>query len=504
MNATAWESSRAAAEAAFRANARPPGWQTPKPSGPYHLLVIGAGPAGQLAAYEAAMMGAKVALIERQLLGGKSLNHGSVPSKTMLRTSRFYADMRGAAMFGARPPTPPPADFELMIARTQRIRNRIGQALSAPKLKAVGVDLYFGTARFTGVDSLDVDGLALRFKKALIATGSRPKPIDIPGLADAGYIDASTMMTLHSLPRRVLVIGGGVNGCEGAQALARLGVQTIIAINEPLFLPGEERDAAQMISDALARDGVEIHLNTRVTRVRVEGGAKLADLTNDGDKSTVSVDEIFVGLGLEPAIGDLDLERAGIAFDLQTGVQVNDFLRTTNPRVYAAGDVCIEAKFTSVAYATARIVVRNALFWRRERFSRVTIPWCTYTDPEIAHVGLYVREARERDIPVKTFTVSMHEVDRALADGEETGFVKIHVREGSDKILGATIVARHAGEMINEISLAIVAGVGLKTIAKVLRAYPTQAEAIRIAADRFRATQIGAWKRSLVRAWLNR
>ena len=498
------QGSRESADEAFLANVRPPGWKGPTPSGPYPLLVIGGGPAGLLAAYEAAMMGAKVALVERHWLGGKSLSYGSVPMKTMLRTSRLYADMRTAALFGARPQTPVPADVDLMLGRMQRIRNRISQPFSASKLKAIGIDLYFGAARFTGADRVDVDGLELRFKKAMIATGSAPKPIDIPGLAEAGFVDATMMFEMRSLPRRVLVVGGGANGCEGAQSLARLGVETIIVLNEPLFLPGEERDAAQMVSDTLARDGVEIHLNTRVTGVRVEGDRKLVDLVNDGDASTVTVDAIFIDLGQEPAVAGLDLERAGIAYDTRKGIHVNDFLRTTNRRVYAAGDVCLEPKFTSIAYASARIVVGNALFWRRQRYSAMTIPWCTYTDPEIAHVGMYVREARERNIPVKTFTVPMHEVDRALADGEEAGFVKIHVKDGSDKILGATIVARHAGEMINEISLAIVAGVGLNTLAKVLRAYPTQAEAIRIAADRYRASQLTWWRRWLVRLWLNR
>jgi pyruvate/2-oxoglutarate dehydrogenase complex dihydrolipoamide dehydrogenase (E3) component len=503
MNA-AREDTRVSVDQAFLANVRPPGWQTPTPSGTYRLLVIGGGPAGLLAAYEAALLGAKVALIERHWLGGKSLNYGSVPTKALERTSRFYAEMRAAAWLGASPQTPGPAGLERIVGRAKRIRNRIGQVLSAAKLKALGVDLYFGTARFTGVDRVAVDGLELRFKNAMIATGSGPARIDIPGLAEAGFISATMILELRSLPRRVLVIGGGANGCEGAQALARLGIETIIVMNEPLFLPGEERDAATMVSETLARDGVEIHLNTRVTGVRVEGGRKLVDLANDGDRSTVSVDEIFVGLGQEPAVADLGLDRAGIAYDSRRGVHVDDFLRTTNPRVYAAGDVCLEPRFTSIAHASATIVVRNALLWRRQRYSAMTIPWCTYTDPEIAHVGMYVREARERGIPVRTFTVPMHEVDRAIADGEEIGFVKIHVKDGSDKILGATIVARHAGEMINEISLAIVAGVGLKTLAKVLRAYPTQAEAIRIAADRYRASRWSWWRRWLLRVWVNR
>ncbi len=188
---------------------------------------------------------------------------------------------------------------------------------------------------------------------------------------------------------------------------------------------------------------------------------KCVETLNDGNVATICVDQILTGIGRTPAVGGLDLEAAGVAYDTERGIRVDDFLRTTNPRIYAAGDVCLEHQFTDTADASARIVVHNALLLGRRRVSALTIPWCTYTDPEIAHVGIYVREARERGIPVTTFTVPMHDVDRAIADGEEEGFVKLHVRDGTDAILGATIVARHAGEMINGISLAMVAGIGL-------------------------------------------
>jgi pyruvate/2-oxoglutarate dehydrogenase complex dihydrolipoamide dehydrogenase (E3) component len=259
-----------------------------------------------------------------------------------------------------------------------------------------------------------------------------------------------------------------------------------------------------MVSEALARDGVEIHLNTTVVNVRVEGGRKRVETLNDGNVATITVDQILTGIGRVPAVGGLDLEAAGIAYDAETGIQVDDFLRTTNPHVYAAGDVCLEHKFTDTADASARIVVRNALFLGRKRVSALTIPWCTYTDPEIAHVGIYVKEARERGIPVKTFTVPMHDVDRAIADGEEDGFVKIHVREGTDTILGATVVARHAGEMINGISLAMVAGIGLRTVANVIHTYPTQAEAIKQAANAYTRTRLSPFLAWLLRKWVNR
>ena len=485
------------------ANVRPPGWRNPVPEGPYHLLVIGAGPGGLVAARLAAALGAKVALIERHLLGGDCLNTGCVPSKAIIRSSRLYAEMRDAANFGAAPPADLPIDFPAAMERMRRIRARISRVDSAARLVAEGIHLYFGCARFVGPDVVDVDGARLRFRKALIATGSGSMSQEIPGLADAGFLTNETVFDLRAQPRSLLVIGGGPLGCELAQAFCRFGTRTIIAHDEPLFLPKEERDAAQLVSDALARDGVEIHLNSRAVKVRVEGGRKLVELVSDGSVTSVAVDEILTGIGRAPAVRGLDLEAAGVAYDATAGVYVDDFLRTSNRRIYAAGDVCLEHKFTDTADASARIAVRNALFLGRARVSALTIPWCTYTDPEIAHVGLYVRQARERGIPVKTFTVPMHEVDRAIADGEEEGFVKIHVRQGTDKILGATIVARHAGEMINGLSVAMVAGIGLRTLAGVIHAYPTQAEAVKQAADAYTRTRLTPFLRWLSRKWLN-
>ena len=486
------------------ANVRPSGWQNPTPRGPYHLLVIGAGPGGLVAARAAAALGAKVALIERHKLGGDCLNYGCVPSKAIIRTSRLYAEMRAAANFGAAPAADIRVDFPAAMERMRRIRARISRVDSAARLIAEGIDLYFGAARFVGPDAVEVGGTRLCFKKALIATGSRSILPTIPGLAEVGFLTNETVFDLTEQPRSLLVIGGGPLGCELAQAFCRLGTRTIIAHSEPLFLPKEERDAAQMVSDALARDGVEIHLNSKAINVRVQSGRKLVELVNDGNITTIAVDEILTGIGRVPAVQGLTLETAGVAYDAERGIRVDDFLRTSNRRIYAAGDVCLEHKFTDTADASARIAVQNALFLGRKRISALTIPWCTYTDPEIAHVGIYVREARERNIPVKTFTVPMHDVDRAITDSEEDGFVKIHVREGTDIILGATIVARHAGEMINGISLAMVAGIGLRTLANVIHAYPTQTEAIKQAADAYTRTRLSPFLAWLLRKWLNR
>ncbi|MEO7728942.1 MAG: mercuric reductase [Burkholderiales bacterium] len=483
-------------------NVHPRGWRNPRPADRYSLVVVGAGPAGLVAAHAAAALGARVALIERNLVGGDCLNVGCVPSKALIRTARVYAEMRNAERYGARIPADICVDFPAAMQRMRAIRARISRADSVRRLLAAGVDVFFGQACFSGTDALTVDGATLRFKKALIATGARPDTPSIPGLDAAGYLTNENVFDLTALPRRLLVIGGGPLGCELAQAFCRFGAQTIIAQDKPLFLPKEERDAAQILSDAFARDGIEVRLNSKAVKVRVEGGQKLVDLVSDDYKSTVAVDAILTGTGRVPNVDGMNLEAAGVDYDMHVGIRVDDFLRTSNRRIFAAGDACLEHKFTDAADASARIVVQNALFLGRKRLSALTIPWCTYTDPEIAHVGLYVRHAQERGIPVKTFTIPMHDVDRAIADGEEAGFVKIHVRERTDRILGATIVGRHAGEMINEITLAMVAGIGLSTLARVIHAYPTQAEGIKKAADAYTRTRLTPAIQSLLRRWV--
>jgi pyruvate/2-oxoglutarate dehydrogenase complex dihydrolipoamide dehydrogenase (E3) component len=410
--------------------------------------------------------------------------------------------MRDAQDFGGQVPGDIGIGFAAVMERMRRVQAHLSRADSARRLSEAGVEVYFGEARFTGPATIEVAGETLRFKKALIATGARPQTPLIPGLAEAGYLTNENVFNLTVCPRRFLVIGGGPLGCELAQAFSRFGSQVIIAQNDPMFLPKEERDAAQILSDSLARDGIEIHLNTTVVAVRKEGGQKIVELESDGGAFSVSVDEILAGIGRSPNVEGLDLEAAGVRYDTENGIRVDDFLRTSNKRVYAAGDVCLDLKFTHAAEASARVAVRNALFLGRKRLSDLVIPWCTYTDPEIAHVGLYVREAREKAIPVKTFTILMHDVDRAVTDGEEEGFVKIHVHDGTDRVLGATVVASHAGEMINGLSLAITAGIGLRALARVIHTYPTQAEAIKMAADAYTRTRLTPFRKSLARRWL--
>ncbi len=484
------------------ANVRPAGWKNPEPAPRYNLVAIGAGTAGLVSSMAAAGLGGRAALVEKHLFGGDCLNVGCVPSKAIIRAARLSAEIRRARALGISISMDVGADFSAVMERMRRLRARISQNDSVQRFRDSGVDVFLGEARFTGPRSIEVDGRTLRFKRCVIATGSRAVRPAIEGLSDEDYLTNETIFDLTRRPKSLAVLGGGPLGCELAQAFCRLGCEVTIIQKEPQFLPKEERDAAHLLSEALARDGVRIRLNTEVVRVAHSGEGKRLQLISAGEESAVTAEEILVAVGRAPNVEGLNLEAAGVQFDEESGVHVDDSLRTTNPAIYAAGDVALEHKYTHMADASARIAVQNALFLGRKKLSALTIPWCTYTDPEIAHVGIYVREANDRGLPVKTLTIPMHVVDRAILDGEEEGFVKIHVREGTDRILGATVVASHAGEMINEITLAMVAKAGLRTIANVIHSYPTQAEAIKMAADAYTRSRFTPTLRKLARYWL--
>lgn len=480
----------------------PPDWQNPEPAPRYNLVVIGAGTAGLVTAAGAAGLGARVALVEKHLMGGDCLNVGCVPSKCILRSSRACAEIRSAPGFGLRVPEGGGADFAAVMERMRRLRSRISRHDSAKRFSELGVDVFLGEGRFAGPDTVEVGGRILRFKKAVIATGARAVVPPVQGLAEAGFLTNETVFSLTERPERLVVFGAGPIGCELAQAFQLLGSRVTIIEQAPQFLTREDPDAARIIADAFRRDGIDVKLKTTVERVEVSGGEKIIHMKEDGRDETIAADEILVGAGRAPNVEGLNLEGVGVEYDSRKGVKVNDFLQTTNPRIYAAGDICLLYKFTHTADATARIVIQNALFKGRKRLSALTIPWCTYTHPEIAHVGMYERDAAAQGILVDTFVKPLTEVDRAITDGEEEGFVKIHVKKGTDRILGATIVAAHAGEMISEITLAMAGKVGLGAIAGVIHPYPTQAEAIRQAGDLYNRTRLTPFVKGLFLRWL--
>jgi len=448
----------------------------------YDLAVVGAGPAGLAAALLAARSGARVALFERSRLGGTSLNSGSVPSKALIRSATLFAGIREATRLQGSGQSEPIADLAKIAARLRRIEERIAGYHSLARLARDGVDVHFGAAKFIDPHTIATGATRCRFKKALVATGAVAAPAGIPGLAEGSYVTSESVFGLTQLPEQLAVVGGGPLGCELAQAFCRLGSQVTIIQDEAKFLPREERDAAQILARAMARDGVTIRLNTRVVGARPEGARVVLETENYKTRETIAADRVLVSVGRIPNVTGLNLEAAGIAFDALNGIAVDDFLRTSNPNVYAAGDVCMDHKYTHVAESTGRMAVQNALLRQRLRYSGLIIPWCTFCLPEIAHVGLQIWEAREKSIPVKTYTMMMQDIDRAITDRQDNGFVKLHVVEGHDRIIGATIVASRASEMINEVCVAMHSGIGLRRLGRVMHTYPSQASAICLAA----------------------
>ena len=482
----------------LRRHAHPVDWVNPVPTGRYNLVVIGAGTAGLVTAAGAAGLGAKVALIEKHLTGGDCLNVGCVPSKALIRCARAAAEARRAHEFGVRIGGEVSVDFVSVMERMRRLRAQISSNDSVHRFKDMGIDVYLGDALFTGRDSIDVAGTRLQFSRAVIATGARAAAPPIKGLAEAGYLTNETVFSLTELPRRLAVIGGGPIGCELSQAFARFGSEVTLIGTSAHILDREDPDAAARVEASLKRDGVTIRCGGKTAEVRRRGDERTIVVDCDGRRDEVTVDVILVGVGRTPNVDGLGLDAAGVKFDAHRGVEVDDRLRTSNPRIYAAGDICTKYKFTHTADAMARIVIQNALFFGRAKASALNLPWCTYTDPEIAHVGHYERDAKEAGIEIDTFEIELKDVDRAKLDGEDDGLLKVHVRKGTDKIVGATLVAAHAGEMISELTLAIQSGAGLGTLAKTIHPYPTQAEAFKRAGDAYSRTRLTPFVKALM------
>jgi pyruvate/2-oxoglutarate dehydrogenase complex dihydrolipoamide dehydrogenase (E3) component len=466
----------------FLRRVRPPNWKNPAPRACYDLVVLGAGPAGLAAVRAARRAGRTVALVECHWLGGNSLNAGSIPSKSLIRTGRAFETFINSPQFGGPDGIEPTADLAAAMHRVRQIRTRLAEYCSVDRLVHQGVDVFFGVACFDAAKSLSVESAELRFDKALIATGARPSSCAIPGLEEVGYLTSGTIFDIKTLPPRLGIIGGGPLGCEMAQAFAHMGSHVTILQNEPKFLPREERDAAEILSLSLSRSGVDTRLNTQVNRARRENGETWIDAEFMGSKYSLPVDQILLSTGRSANTESVNLGAAGVGCEPDGRIKVDDRFCTDNRDVYAAGDVCLEHKFTNIAEASGDMAVINAFGLGEHRLSRTIVPWCTYCDPEIAHVGMNVWDANRQSIAVKTFTVMMQDVDRAITDGRDDGFVKIHVRDGTDEILGATIVASRASEMINEVAVIMHAKLGLKQVANILHTYPAQSDAIRLAA----------------------
>jgi len=473
------------------ANVHPAGWVNPEPRERYHLVVIGAGTAGLVSAAIAAGLGARVALIERHLMGGDCLNVGCVPSKGMISAARSWQAAADSSRLFGGPRVVGPGSFEDAMARMRRLRAGISRVDSAPRYRDLGVDVFLGEGRFASPGTVTVDGQVLRFRRAIIATGARAAAPAIPGLDRVAYLTNETVFALTELPRRLLVLGAGPIGCEMAQAFARFGAEVTLIGKHDHILPREDADAARIVEQAMETHGVRMVHRAAVTRAEERGGQRVLHIERAGGAEEVAGDQLLIAVGRAPNVEGLGLEAAGVAWD-HRGVTVDDRLRTSNPRVFAVGDICSRYRFTHAADAQARLVVANALFFGigGGRASRLVMPWATYTTPEVAHVGMSEADATAAGHRPQTITVPLHDVDRAVLDGQEDGFLRVHLRQGTDRLLGATLVAEHAGDMIGEIALAITAGIGLSRIGSTIHPYPTQGEVFRKAADAWRRTKL--------------
>ncbi|SFB40981.1 Pyruvate/2-oxoglutarate dehydrogenase complex, dihydrolipoamide dehydrogenase (E3) component [Amycolatopsis marina] len=445
--------------------------------GRHDLVVVGGGTAGIIAATTAARLGARVVLVERDRPGGDCLWTGCVPSKSLIAAANTAHRMRTSAAFGITP-VEPRIDFAAVMAHVHGAIARIEPADSPDALAAAGVRVVTGTGVFTGPDEIRVEGERLRFRHAIIATGSSPAVPPIPGLADTDPLTSDTVWDLTELPARLIVLGGGPIGCELGQAFARLGSDVTIIEAADRLLPKEEPRAGDALSAALTADGVRVLTSTTVTTATGNADGTTLSVSGPGSASTLSADRVLAATGRRPSTGKLGVEAAGVRLDERGHVAVDAKLRTTNRAVHAAGDVTGTLPFTHVAGIHGSIAATNALLVPTRSLDHEKIPWITFTDPEIAHVGLTEDQARQRHgDSVRVRLLEHDRLDRAITEHATRGFTHV-VLDSNHRVLGATIAAPRAGEMIAELTLVITRRGRLRDLASIVHAYPAWTDSV--------------------------
>ena len=465
------------------------------------LVVIGAGAAGLVSAYIGAAVKARVSLIEKHKMGGDCLNYGCVPSKALIRSAKFLSHARRAKEFGFKS-AQVEFDFAEIMERVQRVVKTVEPHDSVERFTALGVDCLSGDARITSPWTVEVNGQTLTTRNIIIAAGAEPLVPPIPGLDNVGYYTSDTLWSLREIPRPLVVLGGGPIGSELSQSFARLGSRVTQVEMAPRILIREDEDIAERVTEAFIREGVDLRVNHQAKAFRRDGQRKILVAEHQGQDVEIEFDEILVAVGRSPRIKGYGLEEMGIATTDRRTVEVNDYLQTRFPNIYACGDVAGPYQFTHVASHQAWYATVNALFGSFKSFKvdYSVIPWATFTEPEVARVGLNELDAKAQGIDYEVTRYGIDDLDRAIADEEAHGVVKILTVPGKDRILGVTIVGEHAGDLIAEYVLAMKRKVGLNGILGTIHIYPTLAEANKYAA--------GVWKRAHVSErtlnWLRR
>jgi pyruvate/2-oxoglutarate dehydrogenase complex dihydrolipoamide dehydrogenase (E3) component len=466
-----------------------------------NLIVIGAGSAGLVTALIAATVKARVTLVERHKMGGDCLNTGCVPSKALIRSARIADYARRGEEFGLAPMVVE-VQFPRVMERVQAVVKAIEPHDSVERFTSLGVDCVQGEARVLSPWEVEVDGRKLTASNIVIASGARPRVPDIPGLDEVDYLTSDTVWELREAPQRLLVLGAGPIGCELAQAFARLGSQVTLTTHARCILPREDEEVSGRVLKAFCNHGMEVLTAHEPIGFTLDGEEQRCIFdTGDGRRELV-FDRLLLAVGRSANVEDLGLEELGIGVGASGRVEVDEYLRTAVPTIFACGDVTGPYLFTHMAAHQAWYVAVNALFGRFRKFKvdYSVVPWATFTDPEVARVGLNEVEAQSREIPYEVSRYDIGDLDRAIADGEAHGFVKVLTEPGRDRILGATIVGYHAAELMAEFVLAMKHGIGLNKILATIHIYPTLSESNKFLAGQWRQAR----KPEKLLAWAER
>ena len=463
----------------------PSDYTNPTPQKKYHMVVIGAGPAGLVAAIGAAGLGAKVALIESKAMGGDCLNVGCVPSKALLASAK-------KVKAGKLKPIE-------AIDWVHQVRANISHHDSVERFSDLGIDVFLGSGQFKDANTVTVGDAELKSKSFVIATGSHPFVPPIDGLADVEVHTNETIFDVESLPKSIGILGGGPIGCEMAQAFADLGSEVHLFEMADQILIREHPEAAKLVSDSLIKRGVNMHLGAAVSQLNKSP----LGITLQAGSTAVEVNTVLAAVGRAANFKNLNLEAAGVDTH-QRGITVDKHYRTSQKHIFAIGDVSTPYQFTNHADAQARAVIQNALFPGNKSFDVNFLPWCTYTDPEIAHIGLSKQQADKDGVEYDTYRYDWKDSDRAQSEDDRIGFAEVITPKGSDKILGATLVGTDAGDQIAPLSIMLSTGTGLKDLSGTLFCYPSRSEYLKRLSDAFNKTRLTPNAAKLMKFWLDK